>query len=145
MNNFKMPGNVKVTNPADLPTGGRKIKVLFRLWRYMGRYWYGYLAAFLLNVIANLLALEGPKLSGFAISAIEPGTGRVDFDTVVHYCILMALLYVLSSVLSYVQQILMIHRDRPADALRYFRQAHADACGIFRQAPVRRHHLAHFL
>ena len=112
MNNFKMPGNVKVTNPADLPTGGRKIKVLFRLWRYMGRYWYGYLAAFLLNVIANLLALEGPKLSGFAISAIEPGTGRVDFDTVVHYCILMALLYVLSSVLSYVQQILMIHLSR---------------------------------
>lgn len=112
MNNFKMPGSTKVVNPDDLPTGGRKIKVLFRLWRYMGRYWYGYLAAFILNITANLLALEGPKLSGFAISAIEPGVGKVDFDTVIHYCILMALLYILSSLLSYVQQIWMIRLSR---------------------------------
>ena len=112
MNNFKMPGGVKVTNPADLPTGGRKIRVLLRLWRYMGKVWYGYLAAFLLNVAANLLALEGPKLSGRAISALEPGVGAVDFDTVIHYCVLMALLYVLSSILSYAQQILMIHLSR---------------------------------
>ncbi len=107
-----MPGGVKVTNPADLPTGGRKIRVLLRLWRYMGKVWYGYLAAFLLNVAANLLALEGPKLSGRAISALEPGVGAVDFDTVIHYCVLMALLYVLSSILSYAQQILMIHLSR---------------------------------
>ena len=107
-----MPGGVKVTTPADLPTGGRKIRVLLRLLRYMGKVWYGYLAAFLLNVAANLLALEGPKLSGRAISALEPGVGAVDFDTVIHYCVLMALLYVLSSILSYAQQILMIHLSR---------------------------------
>ncbi len=113
MNSFKMPGGgPKVTNPADLPQGKKKLRVLLRLGKYMAKLWWGYLLALGLNIVANLLALEGPKLSGNAISAIEPGPGKVDMDTVVYYCILMAVFYVISSALTYVQQRLMIWLSR---------------------------------
>ncbi len=113
MNSYKMPGGgPKVTNPADLPQGKRKLRVLLRLGRYMAKLWWGYLLAMVLNITANLLALEGPKLSGNAISAIEPGPGKVDMDTVVYYCVLMAIFYVISSALTYVQQRLMIWLSR---------------------------------
>jgi len=108
-----MPGGgPKVMNPADVPQGKKKLRVLLRLGKYMARFWWGYAAALVLNIIANLLALEGPKLSGYAISAIEPGQGKVDMDTVVRYCCLMVLVYILSSLLSYVQQLLMIRLSR---------------------------------
>ena len=111
-NSFKMPTGPKATNPADLPQGKRKLRVLLRLGKYMARFWWGYLIAFGINIASNLLALEGPKLSGKAISAIEPGVGKVDMDSVVYYCVLMLLFYVASSVLSYVQQLLMIRLSR---------------------------------
>ncbi len=113
MNSYKMPGGgPKVTNPADLPQGKKKLRVLLRLGKYMAKLWWGYLLAMALNITANLLALEGPKLSGSAISAIEPGPGKVDMDTVVYYCVLMAIFYVISSALTYVQQRLMIWLSR---------------------------------
>jgi len=108
-----MPGGgPKAVNPADIPQGKRKLRVLLKLGKYMAKFWWGYLLALCLNIAANLLSLEGPKLSGHAISAIEPGPGKVDFDTVIHYCILMALFYCCSAVLMYVQQILMIRLSR---------------------------------
>ena len=39
--------------------------------------------ALVLSVTSSLLALYGPKLSGRAINAIEPGAGKVDFDAIV--------------------------------------------------------------
>lgn len=112
MNSFKMPNGPKVVSPADLPQGKRKLRVLLRLGKYMARFWWGYLLAFLVNIAANLLSLEGPKLSGKAISAIEPGVGKVDMDAVVYYCMLMLVFYIASSVLSYLQQLLMIRLSR---------------------------------
>ena len=113
LNNFKMPGGgPKVTNPADVPQGKRKLRVLLRLGKYMAQFWWGYLIALAVNIIANLLALEGPKLSGYAISAIEPGQGKVDMDTVVYYCMLMVIFYIVSSLLTYGQQLLMIRLSR---------------------------------
>jgi ATP-binding cassette subfamily B protein len=48
-------------------------------------------------------------LSGFAIDAIEPGKGMVIFDTVFYYAGWMIIFYIISSILSYILTILMIH------------------------------------
>ncbi len=54
----------------------------------------------------------GPTLSGYAIDAIEFGKGRVDFERVFYYAGLMVIFYVVSSALSYLLSILMIHISR---------------------------------
>ncbi len=77
------------------------------LWRYLCRYRALLLLAVVLTVVGNLLALVGPKLSGRAIDAIEPGKGRVDFDTVFYYAGLMVVFYVVSSLFSYLLSVVM--------------------------------------
>ncbi len=64
--------------------------------------------AFVIMAVSSALALAGPKLSGNAISAIEGGEGNVDFNRVFLYCGLMAVFYILSSVLSYLLSVIMI-------------------------------------
>jgi len=92
----------------------KKLKVLLRLWKYMYRFRWGYLLALLLSIGSNLFALIGPKLSGFAIDAIGDGltVGTVDFFTVLYYCGLMLVFYVLSSVMQYILQMVMIRLSR---------------------------------
>lgn len=85
---------------------------ILRLGRYMVQYKYRVLLALGLTVASNLLALMGPMLSGYAIDAIEPGVGRVDFGRVFYYAALMVLFYLVSSALSYVLSVLMIHISR---------------------------------
>ena len=115
-NNQKKPQNLGGKNNA----GGNgvaefkkmsretKIHVIRRLGGYLFRYKALMAVIIVLMVSANLLALIGPKLSGYAIDAIEPGKGAVDFPTVTKYCVLMLLFYVVSAALSYLNAILMI-------------------------------------
>lgn len=85
---------------------------ILRLGGYMIQYRYLVLLALGLTVGSNLLALVGPMLSGYAIDAIEPGVGRVDFARVFYYAGLMVAFYVISSVLSYFLSVLMIQISR---------------------------------
>ena len=66
-------------------------------------------AALLLTLVSNLLALIGPALSGRAIDAIGVEAGKVDFPLVFYYCGWMLGFYLVSSILSYVLSVLMIH------------------------------------
>lgn len=84
-------------------------QVLRRLWRYLCQHKLMMCAALLLTLISNLLALIGPALSGSAIDAIGTTAGRVNFPLVFYYCGLMLAAYILSSVLSYLLSVLMIH------------------------------------
>lgn len=59
------------------------------------------------TIVANVLALYGPKLTGVAIDAIG-GPRQVNFDKVLYYCVLMILFYVISSVLTYILQIILL-------------------------------------
>ncbi len=97
-------------------SGKHKFKIFLRLFKYMLDYKLLVITAIMLMVSSNLLALVAPKLSGEAIKAIEPGVGKVDFDTVIRYCILMAIFYALSSILSYILSITMIHISRKISA-----------------------------
>ena len=80
-----------------------------RLLGYLMQYKWMFLLALLLAVVSNVFALIGPMLSGKAIDAIEPGLGKGLFAEVFRYCALMALFYVASAVLTYVNSVLMIH------------------------------------
>lgn len=96
MHNGQMPGKAR----------NRKA-VLLRLGKYFFRYKFTSAVIVLLMLASNLLALLGPMLSGAAINAIDLDTG-VDFDAVLYYCVLMAVFYAASSVLSYILSVMMI-------------------------------------
>ena len=84
-------------------------KVLLRLWGYLCQHKAMVIAALLLSLVSNLLALVGPALSGSAIDAIGTKAGQVNFPKVFYYCALMLACYILSSVLSYILSVLMIN------------------------------------
>ncbi|MBQ9996654.1 MAG: ABC transporter ATP-binding protein, partial [Clostridia bacterium] len=108
-------GGPRVARPEDVVVGNvskKKLKVLLRLGRYMIHAKWGYLAALALSILSNLLSLIGPKLSGYAIDAIGIESGKVDFDTVVFYCILMLIAYMVSSLTAYGLQLVMINLSR---------------------------------
>lgn len=86
--------------------------ILKRLWKYLMRHRMLIALAIMLSIAANLLALIGPKLSGYALDAINPGAGKVDFPTIFHYASLMIVFYLLSSVLNYFLRALMIRISR---------------------------------
>ena len=99
----KGPRGMSTEKPRD-----RK-KVLLRLWKYLYAHKWLLLLALVLTVTSNVLALIGPTLSGWAIDSIgtEPGAGN--FERVFFYCGLMIAFYVVSSALSYILSVLMIH------------------------------------
>ena len=85
---------------------------ILRLGMYLMQYRYWVLLALALTIGSNLLALVGPMLSGYAIDAIEPGIGKVDFLRVFYYAGMMVLFYLFSSILSYILGVLMIYISR---------------------------------
>jgi len=104
-----MPVNTtrsKISEKSDKPRDAGY--VLRRLWAYVYRYKFMLLAAILLTITGNMLGLIGPMLSGYAIDAIQPGKGRVDFQTVFFYAALMIVFYIFSAILSYMLSVLMI-------------------------------------
>lgn len=85
---------------------------ILRLGKYMMSYIWLLLLALALTIGSNMFSLIGPTLSGYAIDAIEFGKGRVDFDRVFYYAGLMVVFYIISSILSYMLSVLMIHISR---------------------------------
>ena len=93
----------------------RKVNVkalLLRLWKYLGRNRLLLVLAMVLSVSSSVLSLYGPKLSGEAINAIELGTGKVDFDTVLRCCTLMAICYVAACILTYLLHAVVLQMSR---------------------------------
>ncbi len=115
MNNNKGMGrSVNDPRAAQNPymDRGSRIKIFGRVLRYMLRYKWAMLTAALLMVISNLLALAAPAISGKVINALDPfdggdATGAVDMDTVVRFCIVLAVIYAVSAVFSYLFAVLM--------------------------------------
>lgn len=115
-----MAGGIGNTKQFNVENAGRKeghkpkdVKgALFGLWSYLRRYRLPLLLAVFLTISGNLLALVGPKLSGHAIDAIEPGKDAVDFDTVFYYAGLMVIFYIFSSLFSYLLSVVMQNISR---------------------------------
>ena len=85
---------------------------IFRLGKYMLHYKWLLMLALLCTLGSNLFSLIGPRLTGFAIGAIEPGRGAVDFECVFYYAAWMAVFYVVSAAMSYGLQVLMLTISR---------------------------------
>lgn len=85
---------------------------IWRLSRYLLHYRWLLLLALVMTVGSNGLALIGPMLSGYAIDAIEPGLGLVNVKQVLCYAGWMAVLYVISALLSYALSVVMITVSR---------------------------------
>lgn len=71
---------------------------LIRLWDYLYFYKRKLILALFLSIIANVLSLIGPFLTGRTVSSMENG---VDFELVFFYAGLMILFYIVSSFLNY--------------------------------------------
>jgi ATP-binding cassette subfamily B protein len=114
----RKPGTRHEKGPRGGPGGAfekptvKTAYILRRLWKYLYVYKWMLLLALILSVGGNLLALVGPKLSGYAIDAIAPGAGKVDFQVVFYYAALMIVFYLISSVLMYFLAFLMIRLSR---------------------------------
>lgn len=87
-------------------------RTVLRLGQYMLQYKWMLGLAFVCTLGSNLFALIGPKLTGLCIGAIEPGKGRVDFETVFYYAAWMAGFYLVSAAMSYGLQVLMLTISR---------------------------------
>ena len=104
----------------------KKINVgalLKRLWKYLGRNRLLLVLAAMLSISSSVLSLMGPRFSGRAINAIEPGAGNVDFEVVWRCAILMFACYAVSGVLSYL--LLVDTLNDNLVGLRYFK------CAVF--------------
>lgn len=79
--------------------------VLRRLWDYLYFYKTKLAFAFFLTIVANVLSLIGPYLTGRTISSMENG---VDFERVFFFAGLMIIFYLISSVLNYFLSVAMV-------------------------------------
>ena len=104
----EVSGDRRRPNVSNLSKG----KLLRRLWNYLGRNRLLLVLALALSVSSSLLSLYGPKLSGEAINAIDLGAGMVDFDTVFRCASLMAVFYIVSGILTYLLNVVMIRLSR---------------------------------
>lgn len=85
-----------------------KKHTLRRLFRYIWKQRFLMLAAVVVTILANVIGLITPKLSGSAIDALEGGAGTVNFETVIYYCKWMMITVVASCALSYGLNLIMI-------------------------------------
>lgn len=86
--------------------------ILKRLWHYLAGCRWLLALAIVISIASNLLALVGPKLSGYAVDALRPGQGQVDFDAVLYYAKWMLVAYLISAALSYLLAALMVRIAR---------------------------------
>ena len=98
----------KFDNQKKVPMG----KTLARLWRYIGKYRILVILAAILALTSSLLAIIGPRLSGYAINAIDLGAGKVDMQVIYKCVTWMLIFYISSSVLSYILQVVMLKLSR---------------------------------
>ena len=80
---------------------------LLRMLKYLASYKYLLFLAIALSFASNLLALQGPRYAGLAVNEADAGAGLVNFDMVFYYAERMLFVYVASSILTVVINIVM--------------------------------------
>lgn len=89
-------------------SGERRKIVIFRLWEYLKQMKKPLTLIGILVVIGNILSLIGPKLTEPAINALDVKDPKsINLDIVLYYAFLMAICYVLSSLITLLHTFLM--------------------------------------
>ncbi|MGM9940448.1 MAG: ABC transporter ATP-binding protein [Bulleidia sp.] len=102
--------------PAD--NGKKKEKpkntksAIVRLVRYTSSFGMIIFVCVLFAMLSNIGNLLGPKFAGKAIEAVEAGAGHVDMNVVIHYVILMLIVYIIGNILNFIVNISMIRVSR---------------------------------
>jgi ATP-binding cassette subfamily B protein len=107
---MKMPGPGDRGGKKEKPKNARKS--LRRLLKYMFEYAWLVLLLLICAFLSNIGNLLGPNYAGKAITAASAGKGMFDMQLVVHYGLLMLLVYVGSNLLSFLVNIGMMHVGR---------------------------------
>ena len=82
-------------------------KTLFRILKYLAAHKYILFLAIILSFVGNVLVLQGPRFAGKAIQEAAAGVGKVNFDSVFYYVRLMLTVYIASSILTIIINVLM--------------------------------------
>lgn len=94
---------------SNIAKAKNRKKALKRLLTYVTRNKLMLILALLLTIISNGIQILGPKISGDAISQLDGGINNINLKLVFIYCMIMVGIYVVSAVLSYLLNILMVH------------------------------------
>ncbi len=105
-----MPGPGDRGGAKQKPKNAKK--TLRRLLKYIMEYAWLVFLLLICAFASNIGNLLGPDFAGKAITAASAGKGRVDMDLVVHYGLLMLLVYVGSNILSFLVNIGMMRIGR---------------------------------
>ncbi len=97
-----MPNKGEINRPNDSK------RTLKRLFSYLAEYKLTVAVIILCCLISNVLALIGPSLAGKAINAASAGAGKVDFALIGRYVALMAIFYIVSSIVNAIIQLIMV-------------------------------------
>ena len=100
-------GNAKMNSSRTFNKPKNTKYALKRIADYLLKFKWWLIIALILTILSNAFSLLGPLLSGYAIGAIELGEGKVNFDEMYKYAILLIVFYILSSVFSYILALLM--------------------------------------
>ena len=80
-----------------------------RLLSYLGAFKALILLVAVMCLVRNVLSLIGPSLAGSAIEAAARGKGKVDFDVVTYYAVLMLIVYACSSLITILIHMVMVN------------------------------------
>jgi ATP-binding cassette subfamily B protein len=105
-----MPGPGDRGGAKQKPKNAKK--TLRRLLKYIMEYAWLVFLLLICAFASNIGNLLGPDFAGKAITAASAGKGRVDMELVVHYGLLMLLVYVGSNILSFLVNIGMMRIGR---------------------------------
>ena len=106
-----MPGRGDRGKKKEKPKDAKG--TLRRILQYLGGYRFAILGLVVCAFVSNIGNLLGPRFAGKAIGAAV-GKGNVDFETVLHYAMLMLAVYAGSSLLSFFVNICMMRISRRA-------------------------------
>ena len=93
------------SHATNRPKDGKK--TLKRVLSFVKEYKLVIFAALVMSFISNVLSLMGPSLAGNAINEASAGAGKVNFAKVVYYVKLMLVVYISSSVITIVINVIM--------------------------------------
>ncbi len=103
-----MPPKMNVQDAKPKDTRG----TLGRMLRYLASYKYLLFLAVGLSFVSNVLSLMGPKYAGLAINEAAAGPGLVNFEKVFYYAKWMLAVYVISSLMTVVINVVMTYLSK---------------------------------
>ncbi|MGM9971039.1 MAG: ABC transporter ATP-binding protein [Anaeroplasmataceae bacterium] len=107
-----MNGSVNLSGKGKMSSSTDKArdkkKAVGKLLKYVFKHKIMLIVAIFLTISSSVLQLFGPYLSGKAIKELDAELGMVNINRILYYSIILVVFYVVSGILSYILNILMV-------------------------------------